>query len=112
MVTVDGGHPRLVHAVHGVCVPMVACRIHLNALAGCLFIRVKAFGHLPLNLKGLPPKIEQHHWFSGLEGHSAFVKHDVIHVLGPLGIGVDSVPFESCGQEAGRSPVGSMLFLL
>ena len=97
MVTVDGGHPGLVHAVHGVRVPMVACGVHLNALAGCLFVRVKAFGRLPLNSKSLPPEIEQHHRFSGLKGHSAFVEPNVDHVLGPLGIGVDSVPFEGRG---------------
>ncbi len=38
VVTANGDHPGLVHAVYGVRVPHVARGVHSNALGGCLLV--------------------------------------------------------------------------
>ncbi len=112
VVLVDGGHPGLVHAVHGVCVPHVGRGVHRDALGGCLFVWVKAFRCLPLDAKSLPPMIKQHHGSFKLRGHAAFVEHHVYHVLWPLWLGVDHVPLEGRGWEVACGLVNRALLLL
>jgi hypothetical protein len=57
VVTVNGGHPGLVHLVHGVRISREVGRVLGYALGRRLLDGVKALGCLPLNRESLPPKI-------------------------------------------------------